>query len=72
MVRNGDSVVPFYPDPGIVGGDLPLPVEELTEVVGAIGRCSAEIGSEPEPWDSLGEVDDHAVPSAYELGGGTA
>jgi hypothetical protein len=56
MARNGDNVthLPSHRDP--VDGSLPLPVEELAEVVGAIGRCLAEIGSEPHSGAGFGRV----------------
>ena len=56
MVRNGDNVIPLYLGREIADGDLPVPVEELAEVVGAIGRCLDEIGSEPEPRAIGGKV----------------
>jgi hypothetical protein len=46
---NGGNVIPLRPGRGAIDGDLPLPVEELTETVGVIGRCLAQISSEPEP-----------------------
>jgi hypothetical protein len=49
MVRDSDNLIPLHPGGDLDDGDLPLPVEELSETVSVIGRCLAEIGSEFEP-----------------------
>lgn len=56
MPENRDNVFPLRPSRATIDGDLPLPVEELAEVVGAIGRCLAEIRSKSGPGASVGKT----------------
>lgn len=51
-----DNVTYLHPRRDLADGDLPLPVEELAEAVGAIGRCLAEIFPEPNSGVSFGRV----------------
>jgi hypothetical protein len=51
-----DNVTYLHPRRDVADGDLPLPVEELAEAVGAIGRCLAEIFPEPNSGLSFGRV----------------
>lgn len=54
MVQNGDNLIPLRPSRDNIDGNLPLPVEELTEAVGTIGHYLAQISSEPESRASFG------------------
>jgi hypothetical protein len=47
MVPNDDNVIPLRANGHAASGDLPLSLEELSEAVGAIGRCLDEIAPEP-------------------------
>lgn len=51
-----DNVTYLHPRRDLADGDLPLPVEELAEAVGAIGRCLAEISPEPNSGVRFGRV----------------
>lgn len=56
MSENGDNLFPLHPSRVTLDGELPLPVEELAEVVGAIGRCLAEISSKAGSGASVGKT----------------
>ena len=56
MTRDGDNVTYLQPRRDLADGDLPLPVAELAEAVGAIGRCLAEIFPEPSSGAGFGRV----------------
>jgi hypothetical protein len=56
MSENCDNLYYLYPDRGANDGDLPLPVEELAEVVGAIECCLAEISSKSGPGVNVGKA----------------
>jgi hypothetical protein len=56
MSENGDNLFPLHPSGATIDGDLPLPVEELAEVVGAIECCLAEIRSKAGPGANVGKT----------------
>ena len=55
-MHNSDNVIYLHPGRDIADGDLLPSLADLTEAVGAIGRCLAEIDSEPEAGASFGRV----------------
>lgn len=56
MSENGDNLYHLYPDRSVNDRDLPLPVEQLAEAVGAIECCLAEISSKSGPRVSVGKA----------------
>jgi hypothetical protein len=56
VIPNSDNVFPLRPDLGIADGELPLPVEDLTEAVSAIGHCLGQIKPDTPPGWGFGNT----------------